>query len=125
MGISDSFSFWVNSDVCEIVTHSQLPKDRLTFLLDFVFKAYAPIAIISQSMNNTEYAYTFAQLGSTIDLDKLLRILSQCEMGWSLSDNVLFSPRPSQLNFNDLMRAISAARMPRQKAQLFPVPGDR
>jgi hypothetical protein len=119
MGISDSFTFWVNSDVCEIVTHSQLPKDRLKLLLDFVFKAYAPIAVISQSMNNTDYAYTFAQLGCAIDLDKLLRILSKCEMGWSLSDNVLFSPRPSQLNPNELMRAISAARIPSQKAQLY------
>ena len=125
MGVSDSFTFWVNSDVCEIVTHSQLPKDRLQLLLDFVFRAYAPIAVISQSMNNTEYAYTFAQLGSTIDLDKVLRILSQCEIGWSLSENILFSPRPSQLNFNDLMRAISAARIPSQKSQLFLVQGDR
>jgi hypothetical protein len=62
---------------------------------------------------------------NSVDLDKLLRILSQCEMGWNLSDNVLFSPRPSQLNFNELMRAISAARIPSRKAQVFPVHGDK
>jgi hypothetical protein len=118
MTISESFTFWAHGDICEIVTHSQLPKDRLKLLLDFVFKAYAPIAVISQAMNNTDYAYTFTQSGSTVDLDKLLRILSKREMGWNLSDNILFSPRPSQLNPNDLMRAVSAARLSDQKAHL-------
>lgn len=112
MVVSDSFTLVVYTDICEIVTHSRLPKERLNLFLDFIFKAYAPIALISQSMNNASYAYTFAQSGSTVDLDKLLRILSKREMGWSLSDNILFSPRPSQLDPNDLMQVIAAARFP-------------
>jgi hypothetical protein len=116
MTLSDSFTFWVNGDTCEIVTHSQLPKDRLNLLLEFVFKAYAPIAVISQSIGNSDYAYAFAQSGSTVDLEKLLRIVSKCEMGWNLSDGILFSPRPSKLNPNNLVRAISAARIPDRTA---------
>ncbi len=118
MVISNSFTFGVDGDVCEIITHSQLPYERLKLLLDFTFNAYAPIAVISQSMNNTDYTYTFAQSGSTVDLDKLLRILSKREMGWNLGDNILFSPRPSRLEPVTLLRAIYAARLPDQTAQV-------
>ncbi len=111
MIISDSFTFWVNGDTCEIVTQSQLPKERLDNVLEFVFKTYAPIAVIAQSMGSNTRAYIFAQSGDTVDLDKLIRILCKREMGWSLSDNILFSPRPSKLNPNDFMSAVSAARI--------------
>ena len=85
-------------------------------LLEFVFKAYAPVAVISQPIGNSDYAYTFAQSANTIDLEKLLRILSKREMGWNLSDGILFSPRPSTVNLNNLVCAISTARIPDRTA---------
>ncbi len=118
MTVSDSFTFAVNGDLCEVITHSRLTGSKLKRFLGFTFDVYAPIVVVSESMHNIDYAYTFAQAGSTVDLDKLLRILSKQEMGWNLTDEVLFSPRPSGIRPNDLMRAISAARLSDCKANL-------
>lgn len=118
MVVSDSFTFVAHNGICEVLTHSRLPKDRLNLVLDFIYKAYAPIVVISEAIGNTDYAYTFAQSGNTIDVDKLIRILSKREMGWSLSNEILFSPRPSRLDPNDLMQVIVAARLRGQTAQV-------
>ena len=111
MPISDSFTFAVDGDICEVITNSRLTGDKLKLFLDFAFKVYSPIILISEAIHNVDYAYTFAQTGSTVDLDKLLRILSKKEMGWSLADGVLFSPRPSRVRPTGLRQVISAARV--------------
>ena len=111
MSVSDSFTFAVNGDVCEIITASHLPLDKLHLLLDFTYKAYAPIACIAESIGNTDYAYTIAQSGDSIDVIRLLQILGATETGWNLSDGIIFSPRPSKTRPPALARAISMARL--------------
>jgi hypothetical protein len=111
MIISDSFTFSVNGDVCDIVTHSYLPTERLKSLLDFVFRTYAPIAAIAQSIGNNSYTYTIAQSGDAVDVLRLLQILGRYETGWNLSDGIIFSPRPSKIRPTTLMQAIGTARM--------------
>jgi hypothetical protein len=111
------FTFAVNGDVCDVLTNSRLPQERLQLLLEFVFKAYAPIAVIAEGSGSPDYSYIFAQSGNRVEVKKLLRIVSNYEMGWNLSNGILFSPRPSQLEPSRLADAIATARLPSHKVQ--------
>jgi hypothetical protein len=106
------FTFALNNDVCDVLTNSRLPPDRLKLLLEFVFCAYAPIAVIAEGSGSPHYSYIFAQSGEAVDISRLLRIVSHHELGWHLSDGILFSPRPSQVEPNRLAEAIAIARRP-------------
>lgn len=105
------FTFAVNGDVCDILMNSRLPQERLQLLLEFVFKAYAPIVVIAEGSGSPEYSYIFAQSSDRVDLTKLLRIVTHYEMGWHLSNGILFSPRPSHLAPQSLADAIATARL--------------
>jgi hypothetical protein len=114
---TNCFTFAVSGDVCDVLTNSRLPQERLKLLLDFAFKAYAPIVVIAEGSGSPQYSYIFAQRSDRVDVSKLLRIVSHYELGWHLSEGILFSPRPSQLEPNTLASAIAIARFSSHQIQ--------
>ncbi len=107
---TDSFTICPWQEMASVITHSHLTGKKLRSFLDFVFAYYSPVIVICQSMESNSYAYTFAQSGELVDVASLLKILTRWEMGWNLSDSILYSPRPSKLEPTELQKAIAAAR---------------
>jgi hypothetical protein len=112
MEIHETFTFMKKGDRCDIISSSAVPKERLKPLFSYAFTTYAPIVVLAELIGNVDYAYTMAQCGQSLDMDHLLGVLGKWEVGWELSDGILFSPRPSRVELNKLMTAIAVARMP-------------
>jgi hypothetical protein len=110
--VTDSFTIWSHEGICEILTMSRLPQERLTSLLSFAFSTYAPVVLLSESVApGSYYAYVVAhQGGGEIDDLKLLQALGQKEQGWSLTDGVIYSPRPSRMPSKTIIKMIAASR---------------
>ncbi|MGB3693654.1 MAG: hypothetical protein WA865_08115 [Spirulinaceae cyanobacterium] len=107
---TDSFTICPWQEMASVVTHSRLSGKKLSSFLNFVFEYYSPVVVICQSMESSSYAYIFAQSDKFVDVASLLKILTRWEMGWNLSDGLLYSPRPSKLEPPELQRAIASAR---------------
>ncbi len=107
---TNSFTICAHNGICNVMSDSRLPPEKLTKFLEFLFEAYAPIVIVSQPWESTQYSYVLAQRGQVLSTESLLNILSRQEIGWHLSQSILYSPRPSKLRPPDLAKAIAAAR---------------
>lgn len=107
---TNSFTICAHDGLCNVMSDSRLTQEKLMKFLEFVFEVYAPVVIISQPWESTQYSYILAQRNQIVSTESLLNILSRQEIGWHLSGNILYSPRPSKLRPPYLEQAISAAR---------------
>ncbi len=108
---TESFTIGARKGVCEILTMSHLPTEKLTGLFNFAFSSYAPIALLSENVApGAGYAYLVAAIPHELDLCRLLEVLGRNEEGWQLCDGVIRSPRPSKLDSEIVVEAIAASR---------------
>ena len=108
--ISDSFTFWVHGGICQIITMNHLPEERLKKVISFALSTYAPMVLMAESLSpGSNYAYLVAYQGNEIDALRMLEVLGRNETGWSLTDGVLYSPRPSSLHPDVICEAIALA----------------
>ncbi|MGB3693732.1 MAG: hypothetical protein WA999_13480 [Spirulinaceae cyanobacterium] len=106
----DSFTISPWTDwIYGVITQSKIQGELLEDFLTLVYKHYGKVVVICQPLENG-YAYTFAQKQKIVTLDSLLQILSRQEFGWTVSNGILHSPRPSKLSLDSLEAAIVAAR---------------
>jgi hypothetical protein len=111
MNVTDCFTFATHDGMCDVITISQLPTDRLRLMLDFAFKAYSPIVLVAESIGSTEYAYKLGWVAGNLDPLRFLEVVGRFEEGWQLKDEIIYSPRPSQIKSRIITEAINLARL--------------
>lgn len=111
MNVTDCFTFATHDGLCDVITISEIPTDRLRLILDFAFKAYSPIVLVAQSEGSTDYVYKLGWVAGHLDPLRFLEVVGRLESGWRLTDGVIYSPRPSQIHAQSLTEAINLARL--------------
>lgn len=111
MNVTDCFTFANHDGMCDVITISELPPDRLRVMLEFAFKAYSPIVLVAESVGTINYAYKLGWMAGNLDPLHFLEVVGKMEEGWQLTDGVIYSPRPSQLKAQSITEAINLARL--------------
>ena len=111
MNVTDCFTFATHDGMCDVITISQLPTDRLRLMLDFAFIAYEPIVLVAESIGSTDYAYKLGWVPGNLDPLRFLEVIGSLEERWQLEDGIIYSPRPSQVKSKSITEAINLARL--------------